>query len=125
REPVPLHRLPEHRRCGTARRGADGLVTTRLFGEPVARREDHRFLTGRGRYVADFELDAAQAAFVRSDFAHARLLGIDTAEAAAAPDVLGVFTYADLAGDLAERLPVLVPSEALIAPRTQHALARD
>ena len=28
-------------------------MTTRLFGEPVERREDRRFLTGRGRYVAE------------------------------------------------------------------------
>jgi len=100
-------------------------VTTRLFGEPVARREDGRFLTGRGRYTADFEPKAAHAAFVRSDFAHARIAGIDTSGAASVPGVLGVFTYADLDGDFAERLPVLVPSDKLINPRTQFALARD
>ena len=36
-------------------------MTTRMFGERVERREDRRFLTGRGRYVADFELEAAHA----------------------------------------------------------------
>src|SRR5206468_9364156 len=41
------------------------------------------------------------------------------------PGVLGVFTHADLDGEVAERLPVLVPSDALVAPRTQHALAKD
>jgi CO/xanthine dehydrogenase Mo-binding subunit len=100
-------------------------MTTRLFGERVPRREDDRLLTGRGRFVADFEPSAAHAAFVRSDMAHARILGIDTDEASAMDGVLGVFTYSDLEGDLAEPLPVLVPSDALIAPRTQHALAKD
>jgi len=100
-------------------------VTTRLFGEPVARKEDGRFLTGRGRYTADFEPHAAHAAFVRSDLAHARITGIDTAAAGEVPGVLGVFTWTDLDGEVAERLPLLVPSDALVNPRTQHALARD
>jgi aerobic carbon-monoxide dehydrogenase large subunit len=100
-------------------------VTTRLFGERVARSEDRRLLTGRGRYTGDFEPAAAHAAFVRSDFAHARITGIDVAAAQAVPGVLGVFTYADLADGFAERLPLLVPSDKLISPRTQHALAKD
>src|SRR2546428_552801 len=54
-----------------------------MFGERVPRREDGRFLTGRGRYTADFEPKAAHAAFVRSDFAHARILGVDAALAEA------------------------------------------
>src|SRR5207249_442851 len=85
--------------------------------------EDRRFLTGRGRYVADFELGAAHAAFVRSDLAHARITGIDTSEALQVPGVLAVYTHADLEGPVADRLPVLVPSDALVAPRTQFAPA--
>ncbi len=100
-------------------------MTTRLFGERVGRSEDRRLLTGHGRYTADFEPAAAHAAFVRSDFAHARILGIDVAAAQAVPGVLGVYTFADLEGGFAERLPLLVPSDKLIAPRTQHALAKD
>jgi len=100
-------------------------VTTRLFGERVERREDRRFLTGRGRYVADFELSAAHAAFVRSDLAHARITRVDPSQAQQVPGVLAVYTHADLDGPVADRLPVLVPSDALVAPRTQFALARD
>jgi CO/xanthine dehydrogenase Mo-binding subunit len=100
-------------------------VTTRLFGEPVRRREDRRFLTGQGHYTADFEPNAAHAAFVRSDFAHARLLGVETSDAASTPGVLGVFAYADLDGDFANPLPLLVPGDDLVAPRTQYPLARD
>ncbi|MFD0532613.1 hypothetical protein ACFQY7_01140 [Actinomadura luteofluorescens] len=39
---------------------------TRVFGEPVERREDGRLLTGRGRYLDDLGRDALAAAFVRS-----------------------------------------------------------
>src|SRR2546422_10474233 len=101
-----MHGLPEHRRgCARGRVTDAGgaAVTTRMFGERVERREDERFLTGRGRYTADFEPQAAHAAFVRSDFAHARIAGIDTSDAESVPGVLGGFTYADLGGDFAER----------------------
>src|SRR5256884_1523574 len=100
-------------------------MTTRLFGERVPRREDARFLTGRGRYTADFEPHAAQAAFVRSDHAHARVLGVDTSAAASVPGVLGVFTYADLAGPFAERLPPPLPNPRLIAPPAPDPPAQD
>jgi carbon-monoxide dehydrogenase large subunit len=100
-------------------------MTTRMFGQPIQRLEDPRLLTGRGHYTDDFEHDAAHAVFVRSDFAHARINGIDTAEAAALPGVLGVFTHADLEGDFAEPLPLLIPNDGLTAPRTQRALAKD
>src|SRR5437588_234280 len=100
-------------------------MTTRMFGEPVQRLEDPRLLTGRGHYTDDFEHDAAHAVFVRTDFAHARILGIDTSEAAALPGVLGVFTHEDLEGDFAEPLPLLIPNDGLTAPRTQRALAKD
>ncbi len=96
-----------------------------MFGERVERREDARLLRGGGRYTADFELEAANAAFVRSDFAHARINGVDVSDARGVPGVLGVFTYQDLEGGFAERLPLLVPNDGLIAPRTQYALAKD
>src|SRR5438034_9262961 len=96
-----------------------------MFGERVERREDARLLAGGGRFTADFEPGAAHAAFVRSDFAHARITGIDVTAARAVPGVLGVFTHGDLDGGFAERLPLLVPNDGLVAPRTQFALARD
>jgi carbon-monoxide dehydrogenase large subunit len=68
---------------------------------PAARRlEDHRLLTGRGRFVANLvhELapDALVAAFVRSPLAHARITGTDLAAARAVPGVVAVCTAADL-----------------------------
>ncbi len=67
-----------------------------VIGQRVRRLEDPRFLLGQGRYVDDLRsADALFVTFVRSDWAHARILGIDTAEAAALPGVQ-VFTAADL-----------------------------
>ncbi|MFP3916155.1 MAG: xanthine dehydrogenase family protein molybdopterin-binding subunit, partial [Actinomycetota bacterium] len=65
------------------------------------RREDLRFVAGAGRYVGDLApAGAVHLAFVRSPEAHARIAGIDPVEAAASPDVTGVYTAADL--DLAD-----------------------
>jgi len=70
------------------------------IGAPVKRKEDHRFLTGQGRYVADVALPGALTMHVlRSPHAHARIRSIDTSAAAAAPGVAAVLTGADMAGD--------------------------
>ncbi len=64
----------------------------------VLRREDGRFVTGRGRYTDDIDIPGqAYVAFVRSDHAHGELLSIDIAEASRQPGVLRVFTGDDLA----------------------------
>ena len=56
------------------------------IGDPVRRIEDRRFLTGRGRYVDDIQLDGqAAAVFVRSPHAHADVVAIDRAAADGAP----------------------------------------
>ncbi len=68
------------------------------IGASTKRREDIRFLTGRGRYTADITLRGqAYACFARSDVAHGRINGIDTTAAAAMPGVLSVMTGADFA----------------------------
>ena len=70
------------------------------IGAPVLRREDRRFLTGRGQYVSDIVLEGElHCAFVRSPHAHARFGNIDKAAALAAPGVVAVFTGADMATD--------------------------
>jgi carbon-monoxide dehydrogenase large subunit len=61
------------------------------------RLEDHRMLTGGGRYVSDWNLPGqAHGCFVRSDRAHARIVSIDKQAALAHPGVLAVFTGEDL-----------------------------
>jgi aerobic carbon-monoxide dehydrogenase large subunit len=74
-------------------------ATERLFGKSIKRREDPRFVTGRGQYVDDLKLPGmTYAAFVRSPHAHARIRGIDAAQARAHPGVIAVFTGQDMAG---------------------------
>ena len=70
------------------------------IGAAVRRKEDQRFITGKGHYTDDVNRPGqAHAFFVRSPHAHARIKSIDTKTAAAAPGVLAVLTGADLAGD--------------------------
>ena len=95
------------------------------FGERVERREDPRLLTGDGRYTDDFAPHAAHAAFVRSDYAHARIVDVDVTGALDVDGVHAVYTYEDLEGRFADPLPLIIPHEAIVAPRTQYALARD
>ncbi|HTC04542.1 MAG TPA: xanthine dehydrogenase family protein molybdopterin-binding subunit [Xanthobacteraceae bacterium] len=70
------------------------------IGQPVPRVEDPRFITGRGRYVDDFELPhQCYGVVIISPHAHARIKAIDTAKAKAADGVLAVLTGADLQAD--------------------------
>ena len=69
------------------------------IGASTKRREDVRFLTGKGRYTDDINIRGQlYAHFVRSDVAHGRIKGIDSAAAAALPGVHRIFTAADFAG---------------------------
>src|SRR5213083_1962632 len=71
----------------------------RLFGKAIKRREDPRFITGRGQYVDDVKLPGmTYAAFVRSQHAHARIRKIDTSAALKHPGVVAVFTGKDMTG---------------------------
>ena len=100
-------------------------MTTRWFGQPIARNEDRRFLTGRGTYVDDVALPGAlQAAVLRSPIAHGRITRVDTTAARALDGVIAVWTWKDL-GDLWRPSPMVVPHDALIHPKTQYPLARD
>ncbi|HEV8357218.1 MAG TPA: molybdopterin cofactor-binding domain-containing protein [Gemmatimonadales bacterium] len=70
---------------------------TTLFGSGIKRREDPRFLTGRGSFVDDLKLPGlTYAAILRSPHAHARLKRVETAAAKAAPEVLAVYTGQDI-----------------------------
>jgi len=67
-----------------------------FIGQPVQRKEDARFLTGRGQYTDDMiQQGQTYAYFLRSPYAHARINGIAIDAAKAAPGVLGVYTGAD------------------------------
>ena len=56
-----------------------------FIGQSVVRREDARFLTGRGQYTDDITLPGQTFGwFLRSPYAHAKLGRVDTTAAAAA-----------------------------------------
>ncbi|MFG3436374.1 aerobic carbon-monoxide dehydrogenase large subunit [Nonomuraea sp. NPDC047897] len=100
-------------------------MSTRLFGEPVRRREDGRLLTGRGRYLDDLGAGALAVAFVRSPHAHARILDIDVSAALDVDGLVAVYTWEDLPERVGRPLPLLIPHPALTHGRTAHPLARE
>jgi carbon-monoxide dehydrogenase large subunit len=102
-------------------------VTTKLFGSPVQRVEDQRFLRGIGRYTDDVAVSpyTLHAAVLRSPHAHARIVDIDVERVLDLDGVHAVWTYDDLTGPMADPLPLLIPHPDLTQGRTQYALARD
>ena len=70
------------------------------IGASVRRKEDRRFLNGAGRYTDDLNRpNQLHAVIRRSDRAHARLSGIDVADARALSGVVAIYTGADLQAD--------------------------
>src|SRR5258707_9407995 len=70
------------------------------IGAAVRRKEDFRFVTGKGQFTDDIDRPGqTHIHFLRSPHAHAKIRKIDTAAACALPGVLAVLTGADLAGD--------------------------
>ncbi len=70
------------------------------IGASVRRKEDQRFITGKGHYTDDINRPGqAHAYFVRSPHAHAKIKNIDAGAAAGMPGVLAVLTGAELAAD--------------------------
>ncbi|MET8004766.1 aerobic carbon-monoxide dehydrogenase large subunit [Nonomuraea glycinis] len=66
---------------------------------PMRRKEDARFIRGRGTYVDDVRLPGMlHGAVLRSPYAHARLVSVDTSAAEAHPKVRAVITGETLAG---------------------------
>jgi aerobic carbon-monoxide dehydrogenase large subunit len=64
-----------------------------FIGESIKRKEDDRFIRGKGNYVDDIALPGMlHMAILRSPFAHARIISIDTAAAQALPGVVAVVT---------------------------------
>lgn len=71
---------------------------TKMIGKSVKRVEDKRLITGKGKYTDDIILPGmTYAHFVRSPYAHAKILSIDTSAALAHPGVVAIYTGADIA----------------------------
>src|SRR5215469_13304457 len=68
------------------------------MGHPIKRKEDLRFIQGKGNYVDDVQLpEMVYGHMVRSPYAHARLKSVNTENAKKLPGVLAVITGEDLA----------------------------
>ncbi len=79
-------------------------------GQAVRRVEDPALVAGAGRFTDDVAPEGQlHLVFVRSPYAHARIVAIDTAAAAALPGVVAVYTGAQLAAAGVKPLPVEVP----------------
>ena len=83
-----------------------GPAESARIGQPVPRKEDLRFVTGKGRYTDDFNVEGqAYAAMVRSPHAHAAIRSIDASAALRVPGVLAVLTGADFIADRMQPIP--------------------
>ena len=70
---------------------------TNIIGKSVKRVEDKRFITGKGRYTDDIVLPGMlHAQIIRSHYAHAKILNIDTSEAEVMEGVIAIFTGKDI-----------------------------
>lgn len=96
------------------------------MGARLPRKEDLRLITGQGRYVADIVLPGMlHAVFVRSDYAHARLVKVDVSAALEAPGVVAVITGEEMKTQCRSmRQPVLLPNLPAKYP-TYYGLAVD
>jgi len=112
--------LEEAASAGTRLRGEQ-----RQVGARVLRLEDRRLVTGQGLFTDDIDAGAYGAAFVRSPYAHARVVSIDVTAALDVPGLVAIYTHEDLPERIGTILPLLIPHPSLFAPRTGYPLARD
>ena len=89
------------------------MVLRSMVGASVKRKEDPGLITGSGKYVDDLKLPGMHhVAFVRSPYAHAKILGIDSSAAMARDGVVAVVTGEELRGQY-EPVPMAGGEEAL------------
>lgn len=99
--------------------------TNKTFGQSALRIEDRDLLCGKARFVADIKMPGMlNAAFVRSPYAHARIVSIDTSAALALPGVVAVLTAEDIrAAATTDRLIVALPDKTYTQQRDRIILA--
>jgi aerobic carbon-monoxide dehydrogenase large subunit len=87
------------------------------YGKSVKRKEDPRFIRGRGTYVDDVKLPGMlYLDIVRSPYAHAKILSIDTSRALEIPGVLAVITGKDLEAAGLHWMPTLMGDRQMVLP---------
>jgi carbon-monoxide dehydrogenase large subunit len=89
----------------------------RGIGHRVKRKEDPRFIRGKGRYVDDIKLPGMlYLDIVRSPYAHATIAHIDPSAALALPGVLAVITGKDLDAAGLAWMPTLMSDKQMVLP---------
>src|SRR5690242_855832 len=87
------------------------------MGQSVKRKEDARFLRGKGRYIDDIKLPGmVYMDIVRSPYAHATIKSIDASKALALPGVLAVITGKDLDAAGLAWMPTLMSDKQMVLP---------
>ncbi len=87
------------------------------MGHSVKRKEDARFIRGKGNYVDDVKLPGMlYMSIVRSPYAHAKIVHIDTAEALKVPGVLAVITGETLKQYNLHWMPTLMSDTQMVLP---------
>lgn len=87
------------------------------MGHSLKRKEDLRFLRGKGKYVDDIKLpDMIYLDIVRSPLAHAKIVNIDASKALAIPGVLAVITGKDLEAHKLAWMPTLMSDTQMVLP---------
>src|SRR2546427_1080183 len=87
------------------------------MGHSVKRKEDPRFIRGKGEYIDDVNLPGQLwLDIVRSPYAHATIKGIDASEALKVPGVLAVVTGKDLEGYGLHWMPTLAGDSQMVLP---------
>jgi len=100
----------------------------KIIGERIKRNEDPRLLTGQALFVDDVQLAGMlHAAFLRSDYAHARIKSIDASAARERPGVVAVYTAEDMGEDWAPGPSNVAPppGDVIFHSRTHVPLAKD
>src|SRR5574338_1013144 len=87
------------------------------MGHSIKRKEDGRFLRGKGNYVDDVVLpDMLYMDIVRTPYPHAKILNIDSSRALATPGVLAVITGRDLEKYNLHMMPTLMSDTQMVLP---------
>jgi len=101
-------------------------ASRRYIGARVKRKEDPRFITGRGRYVDDIQMPGMlYAAFLRASYAHAKIKSIDVSRAERIPGVVGVFTGDYFKGKVAPLMTAWALTGADLKPIKWPVVAYD
>ena len=103
----------------------EAALPTPYIGQSLRRREDAKFLAGKGRYVDDMKLPGmVYLAILRSPHAHARITGVDLSAARAAAGVRLALAGADLTGKIGNIKPNWIVPGTLVPDRPVMAVDR-